>query len=331
MGIRAIAAAVITTASLSIISVNGAETRSVNSDAIIKAITNANIIAPGYKFNAVVFPSTHECVVSTYTNAASKDVVTDCKVDALFIAKKVTETDSQTVRVKVRFYDLNQTSYREVVVTKPEISAFAAGAVKKDELLSSLEVLTVNNASQASAESTSRPQTAQPGTRLATASQPSARVGAALQPTDKFSVIRKNGLMFYYPKAWGAKDMSTPYGDFVELTNNQACWRSIICRLQDKDSAEQTANDEDKYYWSSHQHVQVQAPKTVLIGYSKNIQALVYYIKDNSNPADLDRYEKHVYFGYKHRIYSLSVRFCKQDLDAVNADLNVILNTIVRE
>ncbi len=69
----------------------------------------------------------------------------------------------------------------------------------------------------------------------------------------------------------------------------------------------------------------------MLIGYSKNIQALVYYIKDNSNPADPDRYEKHVYFGYKHRIYSLSVRFSKQDFDAVNADLNAILSTIMSE
>lgn len=282
---------------------------------------SANIVAPGYKLNAVIHPSTHEVVVSTYTNAASKDVITDCKVDALLIAKKVTETASQTVRVKVRFYDLNQTSYREVVVTKPEISAFATGAVKKDELLSSLEVVTVDSANQKSGESTNGTQPA----------QTAVRAGGGLQATDKFSVLRKQGLMFYYPKAWGAKDMTNPYGDFVELTRNYTAWASIICRLQDKDSAEQTANDDDRYYWSSHQHVQVKPPVTVLIGYSKNIQAMIYFIKDNSNPADLNRYEKHVYFGYKHRIYSLSVRFCKQDLDAINADLNVILNTIVRE
>ncbi|CAN5294347.1 hypothetical protein BH10CYA1_BH10CYA1_28680 [soil metagenome] len=321
MGIRGITAAVVATACLCIQSAHAADTRDVNSDAIIKAITKANIVAPGYTLNAVIFPSSHEVVVSTYTNAASKDVITDCKVDALLIARKVIETSSQTVRVKVRFYDLNQTSYREVVVTKPDISAFATGAVKKEELLNSLEVTTINGAGKTAEENTTRAQ----------AAQPAARVGAGLQPTDKFSVMRKNGLMFYYPKAWGAKDMSSPYGDFIELTNNQISWASIICRLQDKDSAEQTASDEDKYYWSSHQHVQIQAPKTVLIGYSKNIQALVYYIKDNSNPADPDRYEKHVYFGYKHRIYSLSVRFSKKDFEKVNADLNAILNTIVRE
>ncbi len=198
MGIREISTAVLATACLCTQSANAAETRTVNSDALIKAITNANIVAPGYKLNAVIFPSNHEVVVSTYTNAASKDVVTDCKVDALLIARKVTETAAQTVRVKVRFYDINQTSYREVVVTKPEISAFATGAVKKDELLNSLEVVTISGASATSAENTSRAQ----------AAQPAARVGAGLQPTDKFSVLRKNGLMFYYPKAWGAKDMS---------------------------------------------------------------------------------------------------------------------------
>ena len=320
MGIGLISATVIATACLFIESAHAAETSTVNSEAIIKAITKSNIVAPGYKVNAVIFPSSHEVVVSTYTNAASKDVTTDCKVDALLIARKVTETASQTARVKVRFYDLNQTSYREVVVTKPEISAFATGAVKKEELLNSLEVATVSGAEPTARGNTSKAQV-----------QPATRAGSGLQPTDKFSVMRKNGLMFYYPKAWGAKDMSNPYGDFVELTNNQNSWASIICRLQDKDSAEQTASDEDKYYWSSHQHVQLQAPKTVLIGYSKNIQALVYYIKDNSNPADPNRYEKHIYFGYKHRIYSLSVRFSKQDFESVNADLNTILATIVRE
>ena len=328
MGKRGTATAVIATAFMNVFmctySAQSAETQSVNSDDIVKAITSANIVAPGYKLNAAIFPSAHEVVVSTYTNAASKDVATDCKVDALLIAKRVTETSTQTVRVKVRFYDLNQTSYREVDVTKPEISAFAAGAVKKDELLSSLEVVTVNTAGQ-------KEQSTGESARQTQPAQPTARAGAALRATDKFSVMRKNGLMFYYPKSWGAKDMNTEWGDFIELTTNHACWQSIICRLQDKDSAEQTANDDNKYYWSSHQRGQVKAPSTVLIGYSKNIQALIYYIKDNSNPADLTRYEKYVYFGYKHRIYSLSVRFCKQDLDAINADLNVILNTIVRE
>jgi hypothetical protein len=99
---------------------------------------------------------------------------------------------------------------------------------------------------------------------------------------------------------------------------------------QDKDSSEQAAADEDRYYWSSHQHQIVQQPKTFLIGYAKNLQALIYYLKDNSNPKEPDRYEKHVYFGYKHRIYSLSVRFCKADYESVTADLNTILNTIIR-
>jgi len=291
----------------------------ITGETISKAITDAKIIAPGYKVRAAIFPATHEVIVSTYTNASSKDVVTDCKVDALLIARKVTETTTQAARVKVRFYDLNQTSYREVVITKPEISAFATGAVKKDELLSSLEVVVVSGVGPKSGDGAAQPQSTLTAAR------------GGLRPTDKFSVLRKNGLMFYYPRAWGAKDMSNQWGDFVELTTSYTSWASIICRLNDKDSAEQTANDDDKYYWSSHQHVQVMAPKTVLIGYSKNIQALIYYIKDNSNPADMERFEKHVYFGYKHRIYSLSVRFCRQDLQSVNADLNTILNTIVRE
>jgi len=293
----------------------------VSGETISKAITDAKLVAPGYKVNAAIFPAAHEVVLSTYTNTASKDVTTDCKVDALLIARKVTETAPQTVRVKVRFYNLDQKSYREVVVTKPELSAFASGAVKKDELLNSLEVVTVNTADSAVSEGVAQTQV----------SKSPARAAYTLQPTNKLSVYRKCGLMFYYPRSWGAKEMATQWGDFVELTTTKNGWQSIIFRLQDKESAQEAAHDEDKYYWSTHQHVQVQAPRTVLIGYGKNIEATVYYIKDNSNPSDPDRYEKHYYFGYKHRIYSISIRFCRADLESINADLNTIVNTIVRE
>lgn len=299
-------------------------------DALGKAIVDAKLVAPGYKVNAAIFNEAHEVVVSTYTNAASKDVTTDCKIDALLIARKVTEKLPQTVRVKVRFYALDQTGYREVVVTKPELLAFASGAAKKDEMLSSLEVVSVANAANAASTASAASGAPEPTARAA-AGKTAPRQPYQLQPTDKLSVFRKSGLMFYYPKSWGAKDMSNQWGDFVELTNSHNCWQSVIFRLQDKDSALETAHDDDKYYWSSHQRVQVQAPRTVLIGYGKNIEALVVYIKDQSNPADPDRFEKHLYFGYKHRIYSISVRFCRSDLESMSTDLNTILSTIVRE
>lgn len=288
--------------------------------AISKAIVDAKIVAPGYRVNAAIFPGSHEVVVSTYANSASKDITTDCKVDALLIARKVTETAPQTVRVKVRFYELDQVNYREVVVTKPEIAAFTSGAVKKDDLLNSLEVVTGTGKGKTATETS--------------AVEPTISVARApynQHSTDQLTAFRKSGLMFYYPKSWGAKDMNNQWGDFVELINNRTSWESMIFRLQDKTSALEAANDEDKYYWSSHQHVQVQAPRAMLIGQARNIEALVYYIKDKSNPADQDRFEKHLYFGYKHRIYSISVRFSRSDQESINADLNTILSTLVRE
>jgi hypothetical protein len=312
---------------------------SVTSESIIKAITDAKITAPGYKINAVVYPNTHEVIVSTYANSSSKDAVTDCKIDALLIARKVIETSAQTVRVKVRFYQANQATYQEVVITKPEITAFSSGAVQKDELLTSLEVVTMGGASQDGSPTIISPTTGSSIVNTAAAtthpavitSHPLATASSALKPTDKFLVCRKQGLMFYYPKSWGSKDLNTEWGDFVELFNNRSAWMSIMFRLQDKDSPEQTASDENKYFWSSHQRTMVQQPKAAQIGYAKNILAQIYYLKDNSNTQEPDRYEKHVYFGYKHRIYSLSVRFCKADYESANADLNTILNTMIRE
>jgi hypothetical protein len=306
-------------------SVRGSE--SVTPASIVKAISEAKILAPGYKLNAAIYPNAREVIVSTYANEASKDVVADCKVDAVLIARKVTEASPQTLRVKVRFYQPNQKSYQEVAVTKPEIAAFSSGAVHKDELLQSLEVVTVDGASQSTSGASEGLSAPHPTETAA----PSGSSNGALKPSQNLNVYRKSGLMFYYPKTWGSKEMSNQWGDFVELTRNSNGWASIIFRLQDKESPEQAAFDENKYYWSSHQIVPVMAPKTVLIGSAKNIQAQVYYLKDNGNAKDPDRFEKHVYFGYKHRIYSMSVRFSRTDHDSVNADLNTILGTIVRE
>lgn len=295
--------------------------QSASPDFIVKSLINAKIIASGYKINAAIDTSSHEVSISTYSNTGSKDVVNDCKIDAILIAKKVFEIEKTAARVKVRFYRIDSAgTFHEVSVTKPEVAAFSAGAVKKDDLLASLEVVTKSGG-------TSNNDANSSGTRQ----QASTSRSSGSTP-GQFNVYRKNGLSFYYPKSWGAKDMQNEYGDFVELFGTRSAWTSVIFRVQDRESPEQVASEDNKYFWQSHQRVVIPpSPRTGLIGQTRNIQALFYYIHDKSNPADQDRFEKHVYFGYKHRIYSLSVRFSKADKDAMNADLDVILNSLAQE
>ncbi len=210
--------------------------------AVKKAIRNEKILNAGNQFNIVLYPQTHEAIVTAYADSASKDLQKDCKIDAVLLARQVIQTDPQIVRVKARFYHPNRMWYREVAITKADIVAFSKGSVNKEELLDSLEV--------------KKYDASIPGTTKEVSSY-SAATAAAVAANGSVIEFRDKGLIFSYPKTWGNKAMSNQWGDFVELTFNRKSWCSIIARLSDKPSPQAVADDEDKYYWQSHQHVVV--------------------------------------------------------------------------
>jgi len=268
------------------------------------AIKSAKVLPKDMTFTVSFDPQTQEVSVSTYVNAASKDQTRDCKIDAILIARESMRTAHRAVRVRVRFFYENVKAYQEVVVTKPEIAAFAQGSVDQKDLLDSLEITSHNAVNSSSSAQ------------------------RAILPRGELLQFRDNGIVFSYPRAWGIKPMNNQYGDFVELIAQRKSWCSIMFRLQKDNSYEQTALNEDKYFWSSHQRTIV-GKKPIIFGASKNIQGLIVDIKDDSNPSDLTRWERHVYFGPGGKVYSVSVRFCKDDCLSVEEDLNTILSSLV--
>lgn len=293
-----------------------------SNEAIATAIVSAKIMAEGYKVGALNNLASHEVIVSTYANAKSKNVLNDCKIDALLIAKKVLEVEPQTVRVKVRFYSPTQESYQQITVTKPELAAFSIGSVNKDELLLSLEVITVST----KLHQTTTINATTRATRLATGNAAHSDAGTA--SADGLVSYNLQGLKFSSAKTWKAKDMKNEYGDFLELWRDRTAWHSIMFRLQDRESPGAVAEEDDRLFFSLHSH-RITGRSEVMIGRLKNIRALVLRIKDEENPKESDRYETHVYFGNPHRVYSMSVRYCGADAETVNEDLNLILSSIV--
>lgn len=289
-------------------------TDSGDSDPEVMAIKAARILPRDMGVTITRYPQTQEALISTYVNSASKDLATDCKIDAILIARTVMQAASQTVRVRVRFYNPAQYNYREVVVTKPEIAAFAQGSVSKQELLASLE-LTSHSTAKAPASQATTP-----------ASTKSLQTGAANQSA-RLLVFKDKGLTFCYPKAWGYKEMKNQFGDFVELISQRNSWCSIMIRLQKDASAQETADNDNRYFWKSHQR-KILSTKTIVFGGKENIPGIAILLKDESNSADPRRFEKHIYFGAPGKIYSISTRFCMDDYTAVNADLDSILSSI---
>jgi hypothetical protein len=286
--------------------------KAADDEAIAHAIDSAHVLGADYKFSAHK-DATGLLTVSTYLNSSSKDYGKDCKVDAVLIAKAAAEADPKILKFAVRFYDYAQTSYLEVIVKKTDIAAFGSGQVTKDELLSTLDLTKVNVAAPKTAAAT---QSTEPAVRSLT-----------LSPTDKYNTFRRNGIAFYYPKSWSEKPYETKWGDFAKLDSSGKRWACVMLKRQsDEPSPQQAINDQNKWYWSSHKH-KVIGLKTQIIGYERNIEAHIVYIR-NLESSEPNRSEKHVYFGYKNRIYSIVLQVADEDYQQIGSEFDAMLNTM---
>lgn len=145
LGVFAVALA----ASLSIFSANNALAATTSAEIIAK-IDKEHILAPGGRVNAQVDGTSVK--LSTYRHVKANEQ--DLKIDAMLMAKAVTDLDPSINTITVSYFDQTDLNkYRQVTVTSVAIKAFGAGAVGKDEVISSL-ALTSGTSSDAQARLT---------------------------------------------------------------------------------------------------------------------------------------------------------------------------------
>lgn len=108
---------------------------------VLKVIGESKILTADSNVQAAVHPDEKEVEISATRDARATDK--DCKIDAVLIAKKVMDIDSNGVaKVKVTFFDAaDRANFRKVTVRAGDVKAFAARSISQDMLLSELELV----------------------------------------------------------------------------------------------------------------------------------------------------------------------------------------------
>lgn len=123
-------------------------------------LRNARIIDAGYPLRISVHEQ--EALVSTKRNPKANE--TDCKVDAVLMAKTLMDAyPTQVLRVKVLFNNYEENKANQVVVTKGDIKSFGAGAIDQKTLLNSLDYSTISAHTQDSGGDSLTPYAVSPG------------------------------------------------------------------------------------------------------------------------------------------------------------------------
>jgi hypothetical protein len=270
-----------------------------------KALVSAKILDDDNSFTVAINAS--EAVISTYESGKSANPDNQCKMLALLFGKTAFETNDKLAKIKACFYAKDQNSYRQVVVTVGDVEAFGSGRVDKDKTLNALELIVHQQGAKTPAKNEEYKTNA-----------PSAINRANLQ------TLKRSGIAFYYPMRWSLGEMKGD-GYICQLsTNGKNGWSIVQMRLQDLDSPEQAARY-DVSYWRTHGKETLNS-KSLVIGHQNDFTAFSVVARDTTNKS---RFEKHVYFGDKHQIYSLTLAFNEKDFNELEPDFETMLATVM--
>lgn len=105
---------------------------------LISKLTAAKIVQAGAP--VVITSSDAETTVAKHMGS-SPSPDTDCKIEAVMIAKTIMDADPSIKRVKTQFYSKSDpTEYSSVSVGIGDIKAFGSGAISTEDLMKSLEL-----------------------------------------------------------------------------------------------------------------------------------------------------------------------------------------------
>ena len=148
------------------------------SDQIQAAITKEKILPADSKITVAVNGA--ELLISTY----KVDIATesDCKIDAVLLAKTAFGADPELTRTIVRFFDVRQpNTYYGASVTVGDVAAFGSGKVSKDQLLSALKISRVSSEQNGSSKEGSLAKGSESVAPITSATDSTAQ-GAPLNP-----------------------------------------------------------------------------------------------------------------------------------------------------
>lgn len=280
---------------------------------IVKGISDTKLLKSDYRIAVSIVGN--EAVVSAYINEASKNLDNDLKIEAVLIAKKAMSLISHLTRVKSRFYDLAQTSYREVTITAGDVAAFSSGSLTQDKLLASLDINVVSQ----------RPKVSQ--SPLASPAKPPENQQPPVRPNQ----FKAGGIAFYYPRTWVVKQVPEE-GEQGRLVSTAARGDASVA-IHFESISPESAAFRDKQSWASMNESEMKAQlgwnQSINLGYGRNIKGsdlLVQFNKENQHIL-----ERHVYFKVApaSTTYHLRLRCDKTEFIPLNKEFGAMLATIV--
>lgn len=309
-------------------------------DDLKNAITQAKILGPDCRINVVT--ESNQAIVSTFIDKASKREDDDCKINAVLIAKNIMQMDSDVVKVKVLFYDVDAVNFRQVVVKAGDVLAFGEGQIDNQKLLSSLEITrgivvsspasttaTPNkdlpaNTAAATSTATATTQKTSSGTNASASTPPPAKASSPSPPT--FSAA---GITFTYPRDWIPKRgaNASVLAHFFSSTLTDTNYIDVDI-FNDNRTVEGLADEKykDWLYQPNYQVVYSGAIKLGVKGTIAGVSRLITYQIENY--PEYRYYQRHVFFGKPGRIYCLRYHAQYKDMQRVNAAFEHMLVTL---
>lgn len=107
---------------------------------MVTVLRNTHVLKPEVALHATY--DEHNKLAVVLTDRNPKALEKDCKIDAVLVAKKLVDSFPNDINtVRVIFSVPGKDDAKQVDVTKVDVKAYGSGAVKADELLSSLNLV----------------------------------------------------------------------------------------------------------------------------------------------------------------------------------------------
>ncbi len=305
-----------------------------SNEKIVAIIEKSSDLGAGTKVLASV--SGNEVTVSTYRHKESKDIDNDCKIEATLMAKELMiSNDFGLRRVIVHFHEPSLTGkYREVIVSYAEIKAFATGAVKDADFMSSLTLNLIPEPIKAAGQDKGeQTNTSAPNTAAGSASDTTASSTAVASATTSSSnsnnakanetsnskshtaepkpeaakkltyVSRRTGISFEFPPDWTIKDNFPTSGDlFVQMIAPKTKESNIEFGLRRTPRTPlECAQAQRKLF--DYDGVRLEECRRIKFGKGGYDGALVILSYPHSSGERY--YENHLYFGKPNAIFDV--------------------------
>ncbi len=301
-------------------------------DAQLEAAIKATDVFKTKKFKVGIIDK--EVQISTYPTST---VEQDLKIETILVSRTIIEKFPEVARVAVNYYGDKTGSYRQVVVTKPEIIAFGSGKVTDGELLSAIRIEEkTDTAAAAAAEKEKQEKIAKAEiSRSHTAENAKEvykqAVAKGENPEAQWTTYRSSGISFQYPAVW--RISREQEGEtLVSLRNDQltthgeAKFELKLYQREGNRPVMEIAREHASRHMRYPGFTPTVKSSFVNLGVGNTIKGVCENFSSLNGKSRF--FERHIYFGWPGYVYKVMMKSSKEDYNHVNSMFQHLISTI---